>query len=79
MLVEMTDERARRLLAESRQLHWAFPSSQGTPIIKGDPDSKSVENAAQVRESYASAAHVLLDRGDEEAAVELAANSDENS
>jgi tetratricopeptide (TPR) repeat protein len=74
MLVEMTDERARRLLAESRQLHWAFPSSQGTPVIKGDPDSKSVENAAQVRESYASAAHVLLDREDEEAAVELAAN-----
>jgi tetratricopeptide (TPR) repeat protein len=75
MLVEMTDERARRLLIESRQLHWAFPSSQGTPIIRGQATSRVVENAAQVRESYANAARTLLDRKDEEAAVELAANA----
>jgi hypothetical protein len=73
MIVEMTDEKARHLLAESRRLHWAFPSSQGTPIIKGDPTSQMVEQAAQERESYANAARVLLEKGDEEAAVELAA------
>jgi tetratricopeptide (TPR) repeat protein len=75
MLVEMTDEKARHLLAESRRLHWAFPSSQGTPIIRGDPASQLVENAAQERESYANAARVLLANGDEERAVELAANA----
>jgi tetratricopeptide (TPR) repeat protein len=74
MLVEMTDEKARQLLAESRRLHWAFPSSQGTPIIKGDSASQLVEKAAQERESYANAARVLFEQGDEDAAVELAAN-----
>jgi tetratricopeptide (TPR) repeat protein len=71
----MTDEEARHLLAQSRQLHWAFPSSQGTPIIKGDPASQLVEQAAKERESYANATRVLLEKGDEEAAVELAANA----
>ena len=75
MLVEMTGEKARQILSQSRQLHWAFPSSQGTPIIRGDPASKSVEKAAEERESYANAARVLLEKGDEEAAVELAANA----
>jgi hypothetical protein len=42
MLIEMTDEKARHLLVQSRQLHWDFPTSQGTPIIKGDPASQLV-------------------------------------
>ena len=71
----MTDEKARQILAQSRQLRWAFPSSQGTPIIRGDPASQLVEQAAQERESYADAARVLLEKGDVEAAVELAANA----
>ena len=75
MLVEMTNEKARHLLAESRQMHWAFPSSQGTPIIQGDPASQLVEQATKERESYANAAFVLLEVGDEESAVELAANA----
>jgi tetratricopeptide (TPR) repeat protein len=75
MLLEMTDEKARHLLVQSRHLHWDFPTSQGTPIIKRDPASQLVEKAAQERESYANAARVLLEKGDEEAAVELAANA----
>lgn len=75
MLAEMTDENARNLLVKSRQLRWAFPSSQGTPIIKGEPASQPVEQAARDRESYANASRVLLREGDEEAAVELAANA----
>ncbi len=46
MLVGMTEEEARHLLALSRELHWAFPSSQGTPIIKGQATSQQVEQAA---------------------------------
>jgi tetratricopeptide (TPR) repeat protein len=71
----MTGEKARHLLALSRELHWAFPSSQGTPIIKGHAASRQVEQAAQERESYANAARVLLERGDEEGAVEIASNA----
>ena len=73
MLLEMTDEKARHLLTLSRELHWAFPSSQGTPIIAGQ--NPRVEQAAQERESYANAARVLLEKGDEESAVEIASNA----
>jgi len=66
MLLEMGDEKARRLLALSRELHWAFPSSQGTPIIKGHASSQRVEQAVPERESYANAARVLLEKEDEE-------------
>jgi tetratricopeptide (TPR) repeat protein len=71
----MTDEKARYLLALSRELHWAFPSSQGTPIIKGHATSQQVEQAVQERESYANAARVLLEIGDEEGGVEIASNA----
>src|SRR5207249_1367240 len=75
MLQEMTDEKARQLLTLSRQLHWDFPSSQGTPIIRGQAASREVEQASEERESYANAARVLLENGDEEGAVEIAANA----
>ena len=75
MLLEMTDEEARHLLALSRELHWAFPSSQGTPIVKGKAASQRVEQTVQERESYANAARVLLENGDEEGAVEIASNA----
>jgi tetratricopeptide (TPR) repeat protein len=71
----MTSEEAKRTLELSRSLHWDFPSSQGTPIIKGRAKSQQVEQAAKDRESYANAALVLLDRGDEESAIEIASNA----
>jgi len=74
MLLEMTDEKARRMLALSRELHWAFPTSQGTPIIKGQATSQLIEQAVQERESCATAARVLLGKGEEEGAVEIASN-----
>ena len=70
MLLAISDEKARRFLALSRELHWAFPSSQGTPIIKGHPTSQQAEQAVPERESYANAARVLLANGDDEGAVE---------
>jgi tetratricopeptide (TPR) repeat protein len=75
MLLEMSDEKAQRLLGLSRELHWAFPSSQGTPIIKGHASSQRVEQAVPKRESYANAARVLVDNGDEGGAVEIASNT----
>jgi tetratricopeptide (TPR) repeat protein len=75
MLLEMSEEKARHLLSLSRELHWAFPSSQGTPIIGGHASSQRVEQAVLERESYAEAARLLLANGDEEGAVEIAANA----
>lgn len=75
MFLEMTDEKARRMLELSRLLHWDFPSSQGTPIIKGQAKSQRVEQAAREREAYANAARVLLENGDEEGAIEIASNA----
>jgi tetratricopeptide (TPR) repeat protein len=72
---EMTDEKARHLLDVSRELHWAFPSSQGTPIIRGDATSRRVEQAVADRESYANAARFLMENGDRVGAVEIAANA----
>ena len=74
LLLEMTDEKARKLLALSCEMHWAFPSSQGTPIIKGHAASQQVEQAVDERESYANAARVLLENGDEDGAAEIASN-----
>ena len=74
-LLEASDEEARQILGLSRELHWTFPSSQGTPIIKGHPTSQQVEHAVQERESYANAARVFFDNGDEEGAVEIASNT----
>jgi tetratricopeptide (TPR) repeat protein len=74
MILEMTDEKAKRMLELSRSLHWDFPSSQGTPIIRGHAKSQAVEQAAKDRESYTSSARVLLEKGDEEGAIEIASN-----
>src|SRR5712692_7688737 len=75
MLQEMTDEKARHRLAISREMRWSFPSSQGTPIIRGQPATQWIEQAVKERESYANAARVLLENGNQEASVEIACNS----
>src|SRR2546425_10905587 len=75
MLQEMTDEKARHLLECSRALHWELPSSQGTPIIRGQAASRDVEQATRERESYTNAARVLLENGNEEGAIEIVANA----
>src|SRR6266516_5579683 len=75
MLQEMTDEKARHVLELSRALRWEFPSSQGTPIIRGQAASRDVEQATREREFFADAARVLLENGNEEGAIEIAANA----
>src|SRR5439155_24967097 len=75
MLLEMSEEKARHLLELSRALRWEFPSSQGTPIIRGQAASWDVEQATKERESYANAARDLFENGNEEGAVEIAANA----
>src|SRR5207244_5468849 len=75
MILQMTNEKTTRILALSREPHWAFPTSQGTPIIKGQATSQLIEQAVQERESCATAARVLLGKGEEEGAVEIASNA----
>src|SRR5712692_6105864 len=75
MLQEVTDEKARHLLAISREMRWSFPSSQGTPIIRGQAATQWIEQAVKERESYANAARVLLENGNQEASVEIACNA----
>src|SRR5437667_5688725 len=75
MLLEMSEEKARHMLELSRTLRWEFPTSQGTPIIRGQAASRDVERATKERESYANAARVLLENGDEEGAFEIASNA----
>ena len=75
MLLEMSEEKARHMLELSRTLRWEFPTSQGTPIIRGQAASQDVEQATKERESYANAARVLLENGNEEGAIEIAANA----
>ena len=75
MHLEMSEEKARHLLELSRALHWDFPSSQGTPIIRGQAASRDVEQATRERESYTNAARVLLENGNEEGAIEIVANA----
>src|SRR3989441_8138980 len=71
----MTDEKARHLLALSRKMHWSFPSSQGTPIIRGQAANREIEQATKERESYAHATRVLLENRDEEGGFEIASNA----
>jgi len=68
MLREITDEEARRLLALSREMHWAFPYSQGNAIIKGPASGQWVDQAVKERESYVNAVRFFLKNGYEEAA-----------
>ena len=75
MLLEMSEEKARHMLELSRTLRWEFPTSQGTPIIRGQAASQDVEQATKERESYANAARVLLENGNEEGAIEIAAKT----
>jgi ATP/maltotriose-dependent transcriptional regulator MalT len=69
----VTRDEAQRLLELSREAHWAFPSSMGRPLPPGDePDWLRRLLAAQ--DSIVGAARFFVEKGEEEAAAELAAN-----
>jgi tetratricopeptide (TPR) repeat protein len=70
----MTGQEVERLLALSRDVRWAFPSSLGTPVLKGARAGAWVERVVPEQESFVEAARVLIENGDRQKAVELAAN-----
>lgn len=65
----MTAEEAQRLVALSREARWLFPSSFGNP-----GRDATVEPLIPEQDALVEAARVLVESGDREAAVELAAN-----
>jgi tetratricopeptide (TPR) repeat protein len=69
---ELTRDDAERLLALSRQARWTFPSSSGNPVGQGA--GAWVERVVPEQQSFVEAARFLIENGDEEGAVELAAN-----
>jgi len=70
----MNQAEARRLLALSGEAEWAFPTSFANSIPLRGGDSRWIDRLSAQREALAQAARFLVDEGDEDAAVELAAN-----
>jgi tetratricopeptide (TPR) repeat protein len=68
----MSLEEARRLLERSREVLWRFPSSSGSPVL-ADEDAWA-EQLLSEKESFAAAARLLSESGDDHEATELAAN-----
>ena len=71
---EMTLEEALQLLAQSRQIHWSFPTSQGRPV-KWDAPEDWVREIVGKKQAIVEAARFLVDYGEYDMAVELAANA----
>lgn len=65
-------EEARRLLERSREVRWRFPSSSGSPVL-AEQDAWA-EQLLSEKASFAAAARLLSERGDNQEATELAAN-----
>jgi tetratricopeptide (TPR) repeat protein len=57
----------------SREAEWSFPSSAGRPV--GGDAGEWVDELLEQRHALTEAAAALIDRGDDAAAVELAANA----
>lgn len=69
----MTIKEANRLVAESREAHWSYPTSQGRPV-KWDTREEWVVRLVQDQGSFAEAAKVLVDNGRDDLAIDIAAN-----
>ena len=69
----MTLKEARRLLILSRQVRWSFPSSLGRPV-RWEPSEPWVESVRKERVSFVKAVAFLMRNGQEDAALEIAAN-----
>jgi tetratricopeptide (TPR) repeat protein len=66
---------AEELLERARQLRWDFPSSSGSPVRRGDPRRDDLERLLGERHLIEPAALRLLDEGEAELALELAAHT----
>jgi tetratricopeptide (TPR) repeat protein len=71
---EITREEVERLLALSREARWTFLSSAGNPVLVDQGEGEWLERVAPEQDSFVEAARFLIQNGEEEAAVELAAN-----
>jgi ATP/maltotriose-dependent transcriptional regulator MalT len=69
----VTRDEAQRLLELSREARWAFPSSMGRPIPRGD-EPEWLRRLLAAQDSIVDAARFFVENGEEEAATELAAN-----
>jgi tetratricopeptide (TPR) repeat protein len=69
---DMSLEEARRLLERSREVRWRFPSSSGSPVL-AEQDAWAKQLLSE-KESFAAAARLLSESGDDHEATELAAN-----
>jgi len=70
----MTLEEALQLLAQSRQIHWSFPTSQGRPV-KWDAPEDWVREIVGKKQAIVEATRFLVDYGENDMAMELAANA----
>jgi tetratricopeptide (TPR) repeat protein len=68
----MSLEEARRLLERSREFRWRFPTSSGSPVLA--EEDAWAERLLSEKESFAAAARLLVQSGDDHEATELAAN-----
>ncbi len=71
---EMTMEAALQLLAQFRQMHWSFPTSQGRPA-RWDAPEDWVRDIVGKKQAIVQAARFLVDLGEYDMATELAANA----
>jgi ATP/maltotriose-dependent transcriptional regulator MalT len=69
----VTRDEAQRLLGLSREARWAFPSSMSRPVPRGD-EPEWLRQLLAAQDSIVDAARFFAEKGEEEAATELAAN-----
>lgn len=70
---EISFQEATRLVALSREACWSFPSSMGRPV-RWDSPGEWVERLVKEQGRFAEAANLLINRGHDAMALELASN-----
>ena len=69
----MTSIEAKRLVDLSRRANWAYPTSFGRPV-RWDRTEEWVESLGKERDSFVKAVRYLMQNGQEDLALEIAAN-----
>ena len=72
---KITAHQVKRLSMLYREARWSFPSSMGNPV-RQDPETMSwINRVMREQESLVEAASFLVQKGEEDAAMEVAANT----
>ncbi len=74
LLPGLNAKEVERLLELSRDARWSFPSSMGNPVRVGPDTSKWADPLLKQKESFVNLVRFLVEKGDEETAVEVVAN-----